>query len=106
MKAVPHFLSISAKSNYSNKDDLKVLVDGYLESLDYKLNSPDDNLAKSYAFHPINAFHLMKRTSTLMPKIQSILKQSSAGAESVEVGPVFVKALKRFTKTTLRPAVI
>ena len=95
------FLSISAKSNYSNNNDLKVLVDGYLESLDYDLNSADDRLDESYAFHPINAFHLMKRTSTLMPKIQNILKQSSAGAESVEVGPGFVKALKGCTKTIL-----
>ena len=61
---------VSAKTNH-NSSEIEVVLDSYLRCLDYDLNSADEAQAESYDSHPINAFHLMKRTSTLMPKIQN-----------------------------------
>ena len=68
-------ISFLATANYDNNSDIKVLVEDYLKSIDYDWNSADESQAESYAAHPINAFHLMKRTSMMMPKIKSALQK-------------------------------
>jgi len=44
-------------------------ADFYLKSLDYDLSGSKTIDAEIYVSHPINAFHLMKRTSTFMPLV-------------------------------------
>ena len=72
-------------SGHLNNSDINVLVDSYLQKLDYDLSNIDESMAESYTSHPINAFHLMKRTSTLMPKIQEMLQNESKGGANDEV---------------------
>ena len=48
--------------------DTKNFIEKYLENIDYPYKSDYD--AESYVSHPINAFHLMKRTSNWLSRIK------------------------------------
>ena len=55
--------------------DTKDFIKNYLENIDYPYKSDYDS--ELYVSHPINAFHLMKRTSNWLSRIKQQFENKS-----------------------------
>ena len=73
--------------------DTNNLIEKYLDNIDHPYKSIGCD-AESYVSHPINAFHLMKRTSNWMSKIKHQLENKTQDLISAKKDEVDVK---RFT---------
>ncbi len=57
------------KTNFSSfNHDTK---EGYLKSVDFE----EDQDSLDYVFHPINAFHMLQRTTKWLPKLKKLLPE-------------------------------
>ena len=54
----------------------------YLNTIDYDFKSDELN-GEDYVSHPVNAFHLMKRTSSWMPMIKQQIAKLENSTEQV-----------------------
>ena len=72
--------------------DTNNLIEKHLDNIDYPHKSIGCD-AESYVSHPINAFHLMKRTSNWMSKIKHQLENKTQDLNSARKHEVEVKRL-------------
>ena len=51
------------------KDSTKEIIESYLKSVDFD----EKTETEEYVFHPVNAYHLLKRTTKWIPKLTKVI---------------------------------
>ena len=51
------------------KDSTKEIIESYLKSVDFD----EKTETEEYVFHPVNAYHLLKRTTKWIPKLAKVI---------------------------------
>ena len=64
-KNIVKFLKSNSSQALSNA---KETIDSYLKLVDF-----DDSETEEYVFHPVNAYHLLQRTSKWIPKLVKVI---------------------------------
>ena len=69
----------------------------YLNNIDYDFKTDELN-GEDYVSHPVNAFHLMKRTSSWMPMIKQQIAKLENSTEQVNQNLGLLIALTQATR--------
>ena len=68
-KNIVKFLKSDSTKELFNTKDIKEIIESYLKSVDFDETTETED----YVFHPVNAYHLLKRTTKWIPKLTKVI---------------------------------
>ena len=68
-KNIVKFLKSDSTKELFNTKDIKEIIESYLKSVDFD----EKTETEEYVFHPVNAYHLLKRTTKWIPKLTKVI---------------------------------